>query len=285
MAIIIRRAALRLFILLAVPCTMQAVAGEDDWPFGQFWSGPRKPMIDLSYGLSSLRHRSFEGNIDGVGAAEIKLGFLRARPKFDNIADVRDNFLFFDYAASDLFGRTLDPGKVKSEISRFGLGGRRGYAYDFTSSYLYPYSQTSLQWVKINTGRPSGLSPTDNAILDRYEGSFRFSTSAEAGIAFGLAEIVAVRAGYEMMAIYPRHVFWPWLASYGIAQVGLGAITHFGEDIVEASPALGPILYALLRGGVACGYFLLVRDNQYWPFSSETPMTADGFRFGITLTF
>ncbi len=274
-----------LCILLAVPGAFQALAGEEIWKIDRFWSGPRKPMVDLTFGVSSLSHRMFQGDLDKVGAMEIKLGFFVARPETAYVANLSDKFFLFDYASGDLFGRALDPKKVKFEITRFGFGGRRGYAYDFTSSYLYPYSQTSLHWAKMNTGRPGGLSTNDGAILDRYEGTFRFSASTEVGVAFGFGQVVAVRAGYEAMVFYPRHVFWPWVGSYGIATIGMGAISHFGEDIVDASPAVGPILYTLLRGGVAFGYYMLVRDDQYWPFSSETPMTADGFRFGLTLTF
>ena len=276
---------LSLFFLLIVLSTVHAVAGEEFWRIEQYWSGPRKPMVDITYGTGSVRHRLFEGDINGVGALEVKLGYFKARAENLKVADLSDKYLFFNYSSGDLFGRAPDPAKVKTEISRFGFGGRGGFAYDFTSSYLYPYSQTSLQWAKMNTVRPAGISAADAAILDRYEGSFRFSASAEAGVAFGFAEVVAVRAGYEVTAMYPRHVFWPWVGSYGIAMIGMGAISHFGEDIVEASPAVGPIVYTLLRGGLAYGYYLLVRDNQYWPFKSETPMTTDGFKFGVTLTF
>ena len=273
------------FILFTVVGTCEAGAGEEFWKVESFWNGPQKPMVDFSYGISSLRHRLFEGKLDKVGAVEVKLGFFKSRPEIDNVAYLSDSYLFFNYASSNLFGRALDPAMVKSEISRFGFGGRRGYAYDLTSSYLYPYCQTSLQWVKVSTGRPNGLSANDAAILDRYEGTFRFSAAAEAGVAFGFGHVAALRAGYEVMAIYPRHVFWPWVGSYGIATIGMGAISHFGEKIVEASPTVGPILYTLLRGGLVYGYYMLVRDKQYWPFSSETPMTADGFRLGVTMTF
>jgi len=274
-----------ILILVAIPCTLQAVAGEEFWQIDQFWKGPRKPMVDLTFGVSSLKHRLFEGGLNNTGAAELKLGYFRAQPMSNDVAQLSDKYIFFDYAASDLFGRSFDAAKVKTEISRFGSGGREGYAYDFTSSYLFPYTQTSIQWTKVVAGRPSGLSAHDAAIVDRYDGSFRFGALAEAGIAFGLPDIGAVRAGYEVMAIYPRHVFWPWVGSYGIALIGMGAISHFGKEIVEASPTLGPILFTLLRGGVAYGYYLLVRDKQYWPFGSETPMTMEGFRLGVTLTF
>ncbi len=274
-----------LVYLAAFPAGVQASGADEFWRVDQFWSGPRKPLLDLSYGLSTPRQRLFQGDLDKVGEMEVRLGYAKAKPQVENIVDLSDKFLFFNYASSDLFGRSSDPAKVKSEIIRFGIGGRGGYAYDWKSTYLYPYTQTSLLWTKFNTGRPVGLSANDVAILDRYEGSFRFGTSAEAGVAFGLGELFAVRAGYEVTAVYPRHVFWPWVGSYGLAMIGMGAISHFGENIVEASPTLGPIVYTLLRAGVAYGYYLVVRDNQYWPFGSETPMTTDGFRFGLTLTF
>ncbi len=274
-----------LLLLLSIPGIGQAMDDEKFWPIDKFWSGSRKPMVDFSYGVSSMRQKLFQGDLDQVGAVEIRLGFFKADPALANVARLTDRDIFFNYSAGDLFGRTPDPAKVKSEISRFGFGGREGYAYDFVTTSLYPYTRTALQWVKLSTGRPAGISANDAAILDRYEGTFRFSTSAEAGLAFGIGEIVSVRSGYEVMAIYPRHVFWPWVGSYGIAAIGMGAISHFGKDIVEASPTLGPVLYTLLRGGVAYGYYMLVRDNQYWPFRSETPLTSDGFRFGVTLTF
>ncbi len=276
---------LSLLIVFAVLGAYPAVAGEEIWQVDRFWSGPRKPMLDLSYGVSSLRHRSFEGELDKVGEMEVRLGYSKAYPKVENVVDLSRKYFFFNYSSSKLFGRSPDPAKVTAEISRFGIGWSGGFAYDLKSSYLYPYTQTAFLWTKMNTGRPNGLSGNDLAILDRYEGSFRFGASAESGIAFGLEEIFSIRAGYEVTTIYPRHVFWPWVGSYGLALVGMGAISHFAEDIVEASPMLGPIIYMLLRGGLTYGYYLLVRDDQYWPFSSETPMTTDGFRFGVTLTF
>jgi hypothetical protein len=280
-----RRTMFTLSIFLAISGTCQALASDKFWQIDRFWTDPRKPMIDLSFGMSSLRHKLFQGDMDRVGGVEARLGFFHARPETAYVAFLRDRYLFFNYASSDLFGRTPEPGKVKSEMTRFGFGGRRGYGYDFTSSYLFPYTQTTFQWVKMTTGRPAGISENDAAILDRYEGSFRFSASAETGVAFGIGQVVSLHAGYEVMAVYPRYVFWPWLGSYGIALIGTDAISHFGDEIVKASPAVGPVLYTLLRGGLAYGYYMLVRDNQYWPFKSETPVTSDGFRFGVTLTF
>jgi hypothetical protein len=242
-------------------------------------------MVDFSYGSGSVKQKLFAGSLADVGSVELTLGYRRDRPDIANVVRLDDRFVIFKYSASDLFGKSVAATDTRSTLLRFGIGSRHGFAYDFRSTYLYPYSQTSMLWTKLDTKRPADLSHPDMAILDRYEGTFRFGAAAEGGVAFGFAEIVALRVGYEVTVLYPRHVLWQWLGSSAVAGVGMGAISHFGRDIIEASPTLGPILYALLRNAVAYGYYLLVRDNQYWPFTSETPMTTEAFKLGLTLTF
>jgi hypothetical protein len=247
--------------------------------------GHRKPMIDVTYGFGPVKQKLFQGTLSDMSLIDLKLGYFRTKPDSETPPGLDDKFVTFTYSASDLFRSSAAPAEVASTMLRFGIGTRGGYAYDFGSSYLYPYHQTSFLWTKLTTQRPAGLSAADTDILDRYEGAFRFGGSTEGGIAFGIGEIVALRFGYEAAVVYPRHVFWPWVGSFGIAAIGMGAITHFSHDIVEASPTFGPFLYALLRAGLAYGYYLTVRDNQYWPFDSETPLTTEAFKFGVTFTF
>jgi len=265
--------------------TGKAYADEGWWEFRNIWDGPRKPVIDFTYGLGKVQQRLFQGTLADINQAELRLGYSRARPRYENIVDLDDKFLVFNYSASSLFGRSIPTGNIGSTVVRLGTGSHTGYAYDFGGSYLYPYHQTALLWTKLTTTRPSSLSGPDADILDRYEGTFRFGASTEGGIAFGLGDAIALHAGYEATVIYPRHVFWPWLGSYAIASIGVGAISHFGREIVDTSPTLGPIIYALLRSGLAYGYYIVVRDNQYWPFGSETPLTTESFKVGISLTF
>lgn len=272
-------------IVLFLTMLVESNAGEKIWEFQSPWSGPRSPMVDFSYGSGAVKQKLFAGNLADAGAVDLKLGYRRDHPEIANVVKLDDRFLIFNYSASDLFGKSVVATDVRSTLLRFGIGNRHGFAYDFKSTYLYPYSQTGMLWTKLDTKRPANLSSSDIAILDRYEGTFRFGATAEGGVAFGFAEVVALRVGYEVSVLYPRHVFWQWLGGSALAGVGIEAISHFGKDIIEASPALGPIFYALLRNAVAYGYYLLVRDNQYWPFKSETPMTTEALKFGLTLTF
>ena len=271
--------------LLWVVLVVDARADDKVWDVVNVWMGHRKPMIDLSYGFGPVKQKLFQGTLSDVSLIDVKLGYFRSKPESETPPGLDDKFVTFTYSASDLFNRSFDPTEVGSTMIRFGIGTRGGYALDFGSSYLYPYHQTSLLWTKVTTNRPPGLSGPDTDILDRYEGTFRFGGSTEGGIAVGIGDVVSLRLGYEATVIYPRYVFWPWLGSYGLATIGMGALTHFARKIVEASPTLGPFIYALLRTGLAYGYYLTVRDDQYWPFSSETPLTTEAFKFGVTFTF
>ena len=271
--------------LLLATTVVEARASEKVWEMMNVWMGHRKPMIDVTYGFGPVKQKLFQGTLSDVSMIDFKLGYFRTKPDSETPPGLDDKFVTFTYSASDLFRSSAGPEEVASTMLRFGFGTRGGYAYDFGSSYLYPYHQTSFLWTKLTTQRPAGLSAADTDILDRYEGSFRFGGSTEGGIAFGIGEVVALRFGYEAAVVYPRHVFWPWVGSFGIAAIGMGAITHFSQDIVKASPEFGPFLYALLRAGLAYGYYLTVRDNQYWPFDSETPLTTETFKFGVTFTF
>lgn len=279
----------RRFVAAACILPLLAVADvkadEGFWDFHMIWDGPRRPSIDFAFGTGNVQQRLIQGNFANTNQVELRLGYMRATPRYENIVDLDDKFLLFNYAASDLFGRSVPAGNIGSTMIRFGSGSRTGFAYDFGGSYLYPYHQTALHWTKTTTNRPAGISATDTEIVDRYEGAFRFGASTEGGIAFGIGEAVSFRVGYEASVIYPRHVFWPWLGSYAIASIGVGAVSRFGREIVDSSPTVGPILYALLRSGVAFGYYLVVRDNQYWPFSSETPLTTESLKIGVTVTF
>jgi len=271
---------------LVIALVMDASAADEIWDIPNVWSGHRKPMIDLTYGVGQVNQRLFQGTLADVSMFDVKLGYFRARPDTgSNIVHLDDKFLSFSYSASDLSGRSISSTEVGSTLVRFGTGARTGYAYDFTNSFLYPYQQTSYLWTKLTTKRPSGLSVADTEILNRYEGTFRFGASTEGGIALGIGDLVSLRLGYEAAVIYPRYVFWPWLGSYALAGIGMGAISHFGKVIVDASPTLGPFIYALLRSALAYGYYLTVRDDQYWPFRSETPMTTTTVKFGVSFTF
>jgi hypothetical protein len=123
------------------------------------------------------------------------------------------------------------------------------------------------------------------SILERYEGTYRFGMNTEGGIRLSFSKLLALTASYEVAVVYPRHVFWPWLGSYAILNIATGLVSGFSDDIMRSSPAAGPIVYFLLKNGIAFAYYQGVKDKMNWPFTSETPMMLNTFKLGLSFTF
>jgi len=59
----------------------------------------------------------------------------------------------------------------------------------------------------------------------------------------------------------------------------------FSEEIVNSSEVLGPIIYFVLRNGLAYAFFAAMKDKGNWPFSSEKPLAVESFRLSAMIAF
>ena len=253
-----------------------------DWA----WKGKYYPYIEVTAGLAQLKHEKFEGELPEEGLAEIKLGYSQIQQYEDIVWELDQRFVFGSYM-DDNTASFVSPeaGDFKAKITRFGFGNRVGYGYKLGPIELLPFFQSGLMWTKIKTDTLNDLSQHDKDILARYENVLRFGMQAEGGIQFQLLNSIGIIASYELSVIYPRHIFWEWLGSYIIIQAGEGMVSTFADDIIKSSPLFGPVFYFLLKNGLAYAYYQGVKEKMNWPFDSETPMTMENIKVGISLTF
>ena len=254
-----------------------------DWA----WHGKFNPFIELTSGALSLKHQKFSSPLPEHNGAEVKLGYSQIQEFRRNVWEMDERFVFGSYIDKDVPGiMSTDENDLTVRITRFGFGNRMAYGYQFGKQVEFlPYFQNGLVWTKIKTDRPGDLSQEDSNILDRYEGVYRFGMHAEGGIKLQLFNSLGLVGSYELGVVYPRHIFWPWVGSNMIMQIGMGLISAFGDDIVRASPSFGPIFYFLLKNGLAYGFYQGVKEKMNWPFNSETPMTLETVKLGISFTF
>lgn len=255
-----------------------------DWSFKDY-----RPYVEANYGVGLFRHTRFTDDnlFDNHGYAEAKLGYGRIVTYREYVLDMDERYLFGSYSNKDMnqFDSDTDPEKIQSEMIRFGVGNRLGYGYQIGFMSILPYQQSQFLFSRLNTERPDGLDSNDIDILNRYEDSYRYSISTEGGVKFRVFETLSLTAGYEAAVIYPRVVFWPWLGSAIIQSIIVGGISRFAEDIVDHSNFLGPLMYAILRNGAAYGVYLGTREKMNWPFNSETPLTHETFKIGVSFAF
>ncbi len=252
-----------------------------DWA----WNGTFRPYFEFSYGHAQPMQKLFEAELAPIGSYEAKIGYSHISPFKKNILGMDERYLFGSYYNPDINYIDSDPTGVTTEAIRFGFGNRLGYGYDLGAVELLPYNQIQYIWTKFDPVDSTGISKNDQEILDRYAGAYRFGHSGEAGVKLQIAKSFAITGSYEFAVIYPRHIFWPWLGSHIIQDAALGIVSVFSEDIVNASPIFGPIMYFLLKNGVMYAFYQGYRDKMNWPFESETPMTIETFKIGASLTF
>lgn len=261
--------------------------GEDDW-FAWVRQGNFKPFLGATYGYAMPKHSDLGAELANVGSAELVLGFSEIEP-YDKkyVVSIDERYAFGSYAASD-----LDPfdevgsSELDTRLYGFGIGNRLGYGYRIGAIELLPYNQNAMAVTQVEwKDRPTDLSAEDAALLDRFEGDYRFSTLAEPGAKVRLFKGLSVFASYEMRVVFPRYVFGKWVGSAIVQYAGQSALTYFADEIVNTSPIIGPLLYFVLKNGLSYAFYAAMKTDAYWPFSSETPLRMEAAKLGVSLTF
>lgn len=266
----------------------------DDWDeFVWDWEFER-PMIEVNYGNTTFDHENFNGRFSENGLTEFKIGYSSLDKSNSSIAYLQENFLVISKISPSLksdIDRNYD---YKTEILRGGLGWRSGLGYYTGHLAVIPYNQTGLYWSKLEKNRfPASVNnqlsfedlKTDLDIINRYEDSYRFSLSNEAGMKVELGSMLAFNGGYEINTIFPRVKTWEMLGSFSLEYGALGLLNEFIEEIEFSTPEAAPIVSLVLKSALHYTFYLLRQEDMNWPIKSEAPITFESFKVGVTFTF
>lgn len=248
-----------------------------------------RPFMELNYGLTKYSHKSFYDDFAKVGNAEIKLG-RRYLDNLENegITEMKDEYLFFGVNSLDLKDKNAEG--LGSEMINFGFGMKEGYGYEIGVVNITPYFGGAFTWNKLNMkdlpDTSLGLTQQlDNKVLERYNKSFRFGQRVEGGLSIGFNKTIFLDASYQANVVFPRFMTWKHFGSLAIEVIGVGVADAFVEEVLDASPEAAPVINFLLKNGIAYGFYMLQKDKMNYPFNSETPLTYETFKVGVTLVF
>ena len=255
------------------------------------------PMIELTYGLSEFKQKEFNGDFSKTGSFELKLGYSDTYEHWsESLIERNDNFIFGAYHSSDFISDDPLTNEFDFNVWQFGLGKREGYGFDLEPVQIIPYTQSSLVWNILKTDQIPGAPGTqdsvvydsylnDVGILDRYNNQIRFGNDYEAGVRVNVASFIDISGGFQFGTIYPRYMVWKQLGSFAVQTAGLALLDEFIEEIMDSSPAAGPLMNVLLKGAFNYAFYRLQQDKMSWPFISEAPLGYENFKFGVTFTF
>jgi hypothetical protein len=247
--------------------------------------GQYRLTLEADYGVLSPGHRTISAGIVPLGAVEVKWGFSQLQPATQTIGRFEEKFAFGSLMDPRYAPEHLRSGEIGGKAWQLGIGVRDGYGYWPGKILILPYALWSFTWTKWFPEYGQPVSAADSSIIERYDRRVNFGLSAEAGLSIQFGWNVALVAGYDFGFLYTRYVFPQWLASFGLAATTQGVLGLITAGLVKDAPSLAPILNALLKGGAAYAFYLAYRDNQYWPIPSETPLTYQGFKIGLSVRF
>ena len=246
--------------------------------------GFEEPFLEGAFGAGIDSRKDFGGSFAPTGILEGRLGYTDLLKK-KGVLDLEERFVYGGYSSVDYSLLGADDGDVKNDMIRLGVGARSGFGWDIGIMRLVPFSGYSFDVSKSTFTPAAPISQADSAFVERIAGAYRFGESFEAGVQVRIFKSLAVNATAHGQIVFPRIVFPEWIGSYAIMAGSLIAISTFSEDIVKSSEVLGPILYFVLRNGLAYAFFAAMKDKGNWPFPSETPLAVESFRLSAMIAF
>lgn len=263
------------------------------------WEFHGRPFMEVNYGLGKLNHNKLVSKFADIGLLELKLGYASRYSYFEKeIIEFKEKYAFVSRLRADLKSSSVNLGEMKSDMWKFGFANRKGYGYHFDQLSILPYHGEGYVWSRLdmldypaqfylllNPPMSLGDASDDTEILNRYHQDFRFGTFNEAGIRIEISSSFSLNAGYEAVVIFPRHLFWKHLGSMIIENAAQGLLNNFIDEVGDSSPYVLPVINFLLKNGLSYAFFTFKKDRMNWPFATETPLTGEIFKFGVTFTF
>lgn len=271
---------------------------EDKWDWKLNWDedfdfgfSKSRPAITLNYGLAQIDRKNMNKNFVKPNLLELKLGYIKEKSAFGKDDLVIHNYrnVFVANESNKLSGKETNGTEIESDMWRLGFERIRGYGYKLgEGSSVILFNGYTLNWSRVDFKYPEILTLTiDREIetLNLYDESFRFGTSGVGGVGVKVIDNLMLNASYERSIIFQRHLFWKWAGSAIIESAAQGLLDEFVDEIFESSPYAGPIVSFVLKNALTYGIYELRKDKMNWPFNSESPLTYDQFKFGLTFVF
>lgn len=270
--------------------------GEHEW-FDWHFHG--KPFIEVNYGFGMPKHKNITSKFADVGFAEIKLGHVSMDTYYEqNVIEFEEKYVFASKLSTDLKSSSVAIDEMKSSLERFGFASRSGYGYKFGELEILPYHATGFAWSRLlmktypaqfyTVAVPPityDQAVNDTDVLNLFHDAFRFGTVWEGGVRCDVSNVFSLNAGYEAAVIFPRHLFFYHLISFGIEEGALGLLDHFIDEVGDSSPHSVPVVNFVLKNGLSYLFYTLKKDKMNWPFDTAAPLTYETFNFGVTFTF
>jgi len=276
-----------------------------DWNEFEEWKSPMKrfnitsPTLQIFWGINAplFNENVFAGKMSKVGNIQINMGSTTEKEIIskEHINRYKYNGIFLNLYNDSYSSTKPTPYDFSTNAIQFGFSDVTGYGYQIgENGSIILFVGGSINWTKLDYTFPSkfGNSKTDSnnyttnyQTLDVYDRVFRFGQDFESGIRIKVIKPISIVGSYERELIFPRHLFFQWILSEGIEGIANAIVDKFSKEVIKSTPYAGPIVYYVLKTGLAYGYYELRKSKMNWPFNSAMPMQIETFKIGMSFEF
>jgi len=134
---------------------------------------------------------------------------------------------------------------------------------------------------------PPSEEPNEYADIGKFgSGSlFRFGTKYRSEVSFQFAKGISISGEANRMIIFPRTLFWKYLGSEMIYDIGSFTLEYFMGKIKTSNPYVYPVVDFILKTGLNFGMSELQKNKMNWPFNSAVPLMVEQYRVGLQFEF
>lgn len=256
-----------------------------DFDLGRLFKN-KTPTVSAWYGESTYMRDGLGGTVEPAMSYGGSISMQRTR-LWDTANSITKHTASGVYLWNAQGDDASVAGATSFNVLRIGIYDEEGYGYRFgsnNSGITFISGGSLLSWYNLSVLTTSPNAQSAQSVNDFIDG-IRFGESMKPGVAWRVAEPLSVRAGFEWSQIYPRHQFWYWFLSHAMEGIADGAATWFVEEIGDSSPAAMPVMYFLLKTGVATGFKALRMNQMNWPFNTVAPMNMYTWSVGFDVHF
>jgi hypothetical protein len=248
-----------------------------------------RPTVLFEYGASIVSQDGLPVSLRKPAMVQFKIGGLRSLVFDAPIKILQHRFDFFSiaYLAPRLRRKGENTG-IRTELIRFGPGFEKSYGYGFGRGTRPPsvsfYHSEGLLWSRLNV-LDNVADDSSRAMLNLYQGAFRFGSRAEGGVRVHLASFLALDGSYERAVMFRRHQVLKWMGSALLEAMAHWLLDRVVDKIGTTVPAVLPVVSFVLKNALSYGIYELRSTRMFYPFTSEAPLMINTVKGGLTFIF
>lgn len=254
------------------------------------------PFMKFSLGVAQPLYRGFQG--DNLDQISVVVGFERYKSEGENIIK-HTNYGIYGVGLLDnaeiLATQAEEPQQFN--LGAIGLMSSKGYGWKLGESsrlILGIEDGTGFAQLGYNFNVPDDPDPENGVYSDKtayerlqntYVGETRWTEYFKGYIKYQPTDLLSLDVSYGRQIIYPRLQFWYWTVSGMAAGAADGLANLFVKRVMKSFEDAAPIVYYVLKTGLAFAFYQVRKDNMHWPMDTAPALITDNFNFGLNFHF